>query len=100
MISSDGGTLPLTQGGSPVDHIRRLVYRYVTLSHRHRLAVAQVLDLVRDEDDGVRDAELVERYFARAKSAGRLADVWWEVESRHADPAPARDNPFLPTPDA
>lgn len=88
---------PSSNRRQTVDPIRALVYRYLTLPHRDRVAVAQLLDLVRDEDDGMRDAELVEHYFARARSAGKLADVWRAVEAHHADSSRDGDNPFTDT---
>ena len=94
MFLVDGA--PSASEARAVNPIQALLYRYLTLPHRHRATVAQVLDLVRDEDDGVRDAELASLYFERASTSGRLADLWHEVEIRHADATPTSINPFAP----
>ena len=76
-----------------MDARRRLTYRYYGLSFSERLAVAQALELVEDEDKDVAEAELFRRFFQRAAERTLLARLWEEVEARHDDDR-GRDNPF------
>ena len=72
---------------------RRLAYRFYTLPYNVRLRVAQVLELVRDEDQDVPDAQLFERYFKRAQERQTLAQFWESVENEHPN-RPIEENPF------
>ena len=72
---------------------RILTYRFFDLPHVVRMDVAQELDLIEDEDEGLRDFELFERVFRRARERSLLADLWEKVESRHGD-GKYTDNPF------
>jgi GTPase-associated adaptor domain-containing protein/calcineurin-like phosphoesterase family protein len=78
---------------SPMDPARRLTYRFLTLPHHKRIAVAVELDLMRDEDSELPDRELFARVFDRARERKLLAALWRAVEIRHADPNP-NPNPF------
>lgn len=78
---------------STVDPKRRLAYRFLVLPHHERVRIATKLELVRDEDEGVRDRDLFGLYFRRAAENARLSDLWREVELRHRDGAPD-PNPF------
>lgn len=71
---------------------RRMTYRFFTLPYHVRLAIAQRLDLLEDDDKGVEDHELFKRFFQRAKQKEILAKLWEEVESKHTDPS--SENPF------
>jgi len=72
---------------------RRLAYRFYTLPYNVRLRVAQDLELVRDEDQDVPDAQLFERYFKRAQERKTLAQFWESVENEHPT-RPIAENPF------
>ncbi len=76
-----------------MDAPRRLTYRFLTLPHHKRIAVAQSLGLIADDDGGQPDRELFARFLARASDRHQLGALWREVEHTHADPAPD-PNPF------
>jgi hypothetical protein len=67
------------------DAARTLTYRFLDLSHVTRIEIAQELGLYRNEDEGVRDPELLERIFRRANEAKLLAKLWNLVERQHGD---------------
>lgn len=77
-----------------MDAKRQLVHHFLTLAHPARVAIAVDLRLTRDEDNGVRDQELVGRYLARAKAAHQLGQLWRAVEERHPQGTP-EPNPFV-----
>jgi predicted phosphodiesterase len=79
----------------PPNHKRRLTYRFLTLSYRHQIAVAQSLNVLTDEDRPQSDEALFEELFKRAAERGLLGRLWEETEKRHADPAIF--NPFETT---
>jgi hypothetical protein len=87
-VSRSGGA---STGGSamvgidPADAARTLTYRFLDLSHITRIEIAQKLGLYRDEDEGVRDPELLERVFRRALDGNLLGQLWDLVESHHGD---------------
>jgi calcineurin-like phosphoesterase family protein len=62
---------------------RRITYRFLSLPHRIRLGIAIKLNLVRDEDEGVDDAELIRRVFRRARENGVLPALIQEVDSQY-----------------
>lgn len=74
-----------------MDPRRRLTYRFLSLPYHLRLAVAQELGLLTDEDKGVADGELFRRFLARARDRGQLDTLWRTVERHHgvADPGPS-----------
>lgn len=55
---------------------RRLTYRFLNLPHHSRVKIVQELGLVREDDEGLRDAELYPLYFVRAAEAGSLPKLW------------------------
>jgi calcineurin-like phosphoesterase family protein len=67
----------------PVNVHRRLTYRFLSLPHHTRLEIATLLRLVRDEDEGVDDAELFRRVFVRAKDENILDKLTEEVDRRY-----------------
>lgn len=71
---------------------RRLTYLFLDLPHHKKLRIAQRLDLIRNEDQGLRDAELYKRYFERAAEKGILADLWREVQKEYG--GPDEENPY------
>ena len=85
--SSERGTM---------DPARTLTYRFLTLPYHERLAIAQKLHLLHDEDKSVQDedAELFKRFFRRARESNNLGQLWDEVESHHGD-GRRQQNPFV-----
>lgn len=85
------GSEDVSTGGSAMvsidsrDAARTLTYRFLDLPHVTRIEIAQELDLYKDEDEGVRDPELLERIFRRARDGKLLAKLWDRVEAHHAD---------------
>src|ERR1019366_8504631 len=71
--------------GPAMDPARRLTYRFLTLPFHERIAIANTLALLRDEDTGLPDRVLFERFFRRARDEGKLEMLWAEVERRHGD---------------
>jgi len=101
-----GGGGPTITGGPPpavgrsmavegrlVNPERRLAYRFFDLPYSRRMEVVQVLGLIADEDEHLREDERYRRYFVRAKEQTQMHRFWREVETRHADGRPD-DNPF------
>lgn len=80
---SPGGTAMVTIDSA--DAARTLTYRFLDLSHITRIEIVQELDLYKNEDEGVRDPELLERIFRRAKDGKLLAQLWDLVEKQHDD---------------
>ena len=52
---------------------RRLAYRFLTLPYHVKVAIAQELDLLRDEDQRVTDSKWFASLFERARTENRLA---------------------------
>jgi hypothetical protein len=69
-------TAVTSKGGLRMRPGRRLTYRFLNLPHHSRLKIVQELGLVREDDEGLRDAELYSRYFSRAAEAGSLPRLW------------------------
>jgi hypothetical protein len=67
------------------DAARTLTYRFLDLSHVTRIEIAQQLDLYKNEDEGVRDPELLARIFRRATDGKLLSKLWELVEKEHND---------------
>ena len=81
-----------SKGGLRMRPGRRLTYRFLNLPHHSRIKIVQELGLVREDDEGLRDAELYSRYFSRAAEAGSLPRLWDLVD----DASETREeNPFL-----
>jgi hypothetical protein len=77
-----------------MDPARRLTYRFLTLPFHERIAIANSLALLRDEDKGVPDRVLFERFFRRARDQGKLERLWVEVEGRHGEQSEG-PNPYM-----
>ncbi len=75
-----------------MDPARTLTFRFLDLSHVKRLAIAQRLELLKDEDEGLLDFDLLERMLARAVETRQLGALWDLVEEFHGD----RQNPTNP----
>lgn len=86
---------PVAERGSQMRAGRKLAYRFLSLPHHAKLKIAQQLNLIQEEDQGLRDSELYKRYFARAAEAGILAELWQAVQREHGDKD--EDNPFETT---
>jgi hypothetical protein len=76
-----------------MDPARRLTYRFLTLPYHERMAVANALKLLGDDDKGLPDRVLFERLLQRAAQRGLRAQLWAEVEQRHG--APPEPNPYV-----
>ena len=74
-----------TSRPAPMDPARTLAYRFLTLPFVRRMAVAQALQLLRDEDESVTDVERSRRIFSRAQEGRQLGPLWDEVERLHGD---------------
>jgi hypothetical protein len=85
-------TEPTLTRGSKMQPGRKLTYQFMELPHHVKLKIAQELKLIRDEDQGLRDADLYQRYFERAAEAGKLADLWRAVQRELG--APEENNPY------
>ncbi|NRD52517.1 metallophosphoesterase [Corallococcus exiguus] len=81
-----------TEAMLPPTHERRLTFRFLTLAFRHQIAIANILNVLTDEDRALSDEALFRELFKRAAANGLLAKLWDETEKRHSDPAPF--NPF------
>jgi hypothetical protein len=80
-----------SQGGLHMRPGRRLTYRFLTLPHHSRMKIAQQLNLVQPDDEGLRDAELYPRYFSRAAEDGHLYELWNLI---NAESETEEENPF------
>ena len=87
---SPGSSAPMALGaaaGAVMNPAKTLTYRFLSLSHLSRLEIAQSMKLLRDEDEGLFDAELFERILKRASDESRLSELWDLVEKSHGDKA-------------
>lgn len=76
---------PALAKGSVMKRPRILTYRFFDLSHVERIDIARELNLLRDDDEGVTDAELYKRIFHRATESDVLSDLWSKVGEKHKD---------------
>lgn len=76
-----------------VDKERRLMYRFFGLSYAQIIKIAARLDLLSDEDAGMKDTERFQRFYKRARERDQLDYLWTEVEERYGDSS-SRENPF------
>jgi len=91
-VSAVGMTKKDNNAMSPPNYERRLTYRFLTLSFRHQIAIAQNLNVLTDEDRALSNEALFRLLFKRAAENKLLARLWEETEKCHADPATF--NPF------
>ena len=82
-----------TEGYHDIGPARHLTYRFLTLHYHEIMRIAADLDLLRDDDEGLRDHEVYKRIFQRAKHSEKLADLWDAVETNH-DNGRSAPNPF------
>jgi len=78
-----------------VDPERRLIYTFYSLPYHRRVALAQRLDLITDEDKNLPEEVLFPRLFRRAAERGILKDLWRLVEEQRG--GVPTDNPFEAT---
>lgn len=81
------------QEGNAMKRSRILTYRFFELPHVKRLDVVRDLSLIRDEDEGLSDTELLHRIMTRAREEGLLAELWEKVQEQHAD-GEYKNNPY------
>jgi predicted MPP superfamily phosphohydrolase len=84
---------PVQQRSDIMNPARRLTYRFLSLPYHIRIGIAYTLELLKDEDKGVSEAELFKRFFHRAKEKKILRRLWDEVERLHGN-GRAYENPF------
>jgi hypothetical protein len=72
---------------------RRLANRFLELPYHSQVAVATALGLLQEEDKKESPNEVFRRLFQRASDAGRLSDLWREVEKQYPDGEPEK-SPF------
>lgn len=65
---------------------RRLTYQYLGLPYLQQIKIAQDLDLLMNEDQGIDDVELFGRIYSRAKQQGKLARLWDAIVGDAANP--------------
>ncbi len=86
-------------GGANMNWSRVLTYRFLDLSHLQIIDIARHLNLLQDDDEGVRDLVLYQRIFERAIEEGQLDKLWNEIEKKHND-SKYPTNPFADNQDA
>jgi hypothetical protein len=67
------------------DPNRILTYRFLSLAFHVKIAIAQELGILDDEDKGLVEAELVKVFFKRARQQKLLGELWEKVEESHND---------------
>lgn len=94
----------VTTGSSPTkklslidrSSVRTVTYRYLRLPYITKMRIAQDMELLRDEDEGITDTELFKRIFLRAHEKGELEQLWSCIETYHGKTDLA-NNPFKGT---
>ncbi len=82
-----------TQEKTAMNKARRLAYRFYSLPYDSRIAVAQRLNLIHDEDEALQGNELFNRLLLRAREEKKLYQLWDAVQKAHGDDLYS-DNPF------
>ena len=72
-----------------MDRERHLRYRFLSLPHAVRLAIANEHGLIRNDDEGIKDSELWSRILERAYEGGLIEALWQSVERRYATLSPS-----------
>ena len=91
--STQSKQLEIKEDFNEMDCYRRLTYRFLQLPYNIQIKIAQKLELLADDDKGVKDWELYERFFRRAKEKEILWNLWNNVEEAHGE-QPSSANPF------
>ena len=73
--------------------LRKLDYRFNSLAYHIRLEIADKLNLIKDEDEGISDIERFKRIFKRVGERDLFVRLWDEVEQKHTVKSEI-DNPF------
>jgi hypothetical protein len=73
---------------------RQLISHFLDLPRHEQDEIAQTLGLLKDEDSEVLEDEWCGVLFQRANQAGKLHELWNEVEKRHEKGEPEK-NPFV-----
>lgn len=79
--------------GTPMNRSRILTYRFLELSHIDRLDIVRELNLMRNEDEGLTDSELLRRILKRAHDENLLADLWDRIQKCNPH-AKYQNNPY------
>lgn len=86
----------VTPEGKIVNHKKRLVFRFHSLSYVVQNEIVTKLRLVAEEDRDLKDEERQIRYFRRAEQNEILDQFWTAVEQQHGKDL--GDNPFTKKP--
>lgn len=76
-----------------MNHNRKLVYRFLELTHVRRMDVVMKLGLAEPTDKELEPNERNTLYFRRATERGILAQMWDAIEEQYEDDR-ATENPF------
>ena len=79
--------------GEVMNPARRLTFRFLSLPYTKQISVATDLELIEEEDAGIKDSELFQRFFSRAKKRELLARLWECVEREYGNGS-TDPNPF------
>jgi predicted phosphodiesterase len=89
----DNAVIPKGNEAMPEpNYKRRLTFRFLGLSFRNQISIANALGVLTDEDRALSHDALFRVLFERALQMGRLATLWDETEKKYADRSPT--NPF------
>jgi hypothetical protein len=73
---------------------RQLIHHFLDLPRHTQDEIAQILGLLKDGDGNILEDQWCGVVFQRADQAGRLRELWNEVEKRHENGEPEK-NPFV-----
>ena len=73
---------------------RQLIHHFLDLPRHTQDEIAQILGLLKDGDRNILEDQWCGVVFQRADQAGRLRELWNEVEKRHENGEPEK-NPFV-----
>jgi predicted MPP superfamily phosphohydrolase len=76
-----------------MDSVRLLTYRFYSLSYIQRIAIAQELQLLKNEDENIPEEEKYLRIFQRAKENNLLEKLWEIIETKSGEQI-ITPNPF------
>ena len=95
LINLDIGSTPIQLGSQlnanqdeNMENERALVYRFFSLSYPNIIRIAVGLDLLKSEDRGANETDLLNNLYKRAKSEGKLQDLYKLVEDKYSDGHP------------
>ncbi len=70
------------------NHIRALVYRFFNLSYITRHKILSELNIITEEDEGVKHVDIIKRILPpgeKAENMNKLIDFWNRVNEEHDD---------------